>query len=132
MKYQSTVEAVYDVFGLPAWLAHGIETIPSNAVPGTDGDYIRVSIIASGRGVNHLSSSGQIIVDIFTKVGLGSLPAAVIADKLDAFLCGKVFPAQNGTVQTLGSSFAEQGVDPSNRGLFRCVYSVDFTFNGVF
>jgi hypothetical protein len=134
-KYGDLHADIYSIFGSPTWAAESIGTYPDNFVGTNVGnEYIRVSIIASGRSrANPLkSASGQLIIDIFTLAGAGTKRMAFIADKLDAYLVGKsVATTSGGTTQLMESSLASQGIDKANPALYRASYSIPFNYFGI-
>lgn len=137
-KYAEMVGAVHSVFDSESWKAEGVTTVPSNfplpSVPSRSpiASYVRVSIVPGSAGINLVSASGQIIIDIFTPAGGGPLPAARIADKLDKYLVGKKFSTSSGTVQCFDSSYNEMGLDTANTSLARAKYAISMSFFGEF
>lgn len=131
-KYGATQENVYSVFNSAEWKAEAIKTYPSNFIvvnPG--GEYLRVSVIPSGKGINLKSLSGVIIVDIFTSAGNGPSRTYAIADKLDQYLVGKSFDLVAGScVQLKESSLALVGIDSDNTSLYRSSYTIPFNLFG--
>ena len=128
-RLQRTVEAV---FASSAWQDEELPVVPSNWTPKNPGTtYLRLSVASGGKGVNLLSTSGQVIIDIFTPAGSGPIPATTIADKLDTYLVGKSFQTETGLLQCFESSLVEHGQDAVNPALARSVYAVNFHFNGV-
>ena len=126
-KYSDLISNVFSVFALPAWKATGLETVPQGFVGTQPPPYIRVSVLASGSGLNALSTSGIIIADIFTVNGMGPSPAALIADQLDTFLLAKSFSYDGSVTQIAAeSNFRVIGPDPENNSLCRSVYQAQF------
>jgi hypothetical protein len=125
---------IFSIFDSVAWKAENIKTFPVNFVSvSTGNEFIRVSIIANGAGLNIKSVSGVFIVDIFTSAGNGPKPTSLIADKLDQYLVGKSVSTQSGAVtQFLNSSLDYRGVDKDNPALFRSTYTIPFNYFGVF
>ena len=132
-KYTSLQLDVFSVFASQAWKDEAIITVPDNVPQGAEGkDYIRVSVLASGRGINRASASGVVMVDIFTSAGRGPSAAAVIADTLDSYLANKqLATAAAGVTQFGSSSFAPKGADPANATLFRSTFTIPFNYFGV-
>ena len=132
-KFTAVEDAIFSVFATNAWQSEGVETIPANYVspanPG--GDFIRVNVISNGKGVNTVSVSGMLIVDIFTSAGQGPRPATVIADKLESYLRNQSIITSKGTTQFHGGAFTLKGLDTANPTLFRSSYSIPFHFYGV-
>ena len=132
-KYSNTEEQVYSVFALAEWKAEDILTFPANYV-GKDitKDYIRANIIPSGEGVNRISVSGLILIDIFVEAGKGTKALTDIADKLDLYLCNKSFKTSGPSVtQVFNSSLQLRGLDQDNPALYRGVYSIPFIYTEV-
>jgi hypothetical protein len=131
-KYENLHGDVFSVFGSQSWLAENIKTIPSNFNTANIGnEYIRISVVPSGYGINYTSSSGQLLIDIFTPAGSGPTRSAQIADRLDAYLVGKSITLHNGRTQFGKSSLSQFGPDGANPALFRSIYSISFNFFGV-
>jgi hypothetical protein len=132
-KYQSLEKDIFSIFAATTWVNEDIPTYPQNFIGVIGGkDYLRVSIIASGEGINLQSSSGILKIDIFTKAGQGPSSANVIADKLDKYLVGKSINLLNNNVTQFGkSSLNPIGVDTANKSLYRNQYSIPFNYFGV-
>lgn len=131
-KYVGLQTSAFSVFDSTAWKAESIKTYPANFVPVNPGDeFVRVSIIPSGRGINSKSSSGVFQIDIFTSAGLGPTRAMQLADKLDLYLQEKSKTVSEGTLQFLLSSLSLTGVDKANSALYRAKYTIPFNFFGV-
>ena len=132
-KYTNLQDDIFSVFADAAWKAENIKTYPNNMIAVDSGnEYIRVSIISSGMGVNRKSISGILIVDIFTSAGNGPSRASLIADKLDLYLETKsLSTVQNVVTQFLTSAMTHSGRDPDNQALHRSVYSIPFNYFGV-
>lgn len=132
-KYTALQLDIFSVFALQAWKDENILTVPDNVVQGAVGkDYIRVSVLASGRGINRASASGLVMIDIFTSAGNGPSASAVIADRLDEFLANKQLSTSSAGVTQFGAgSFAPKGADPANTTLFRSTFTIPFNYFGV-
>ena len=132
-KYTALQLDVFSVFASQAWKDEEILTVPDNVVQGAEGkDYIRVSVLASGRGVNRASTSGLVMIDIFTSAGNGPSAGALIADTLDDFLANKqLATSASGVTQFGSSSFAPKGADPANATLFWSTFTIPFNYFGV-
>jgi hypothetical protein len=127
-KYIDIVDNVYKIFATPTWKAEKIATFPSN-LDGSGEEFIRVSVIPSGGGVNLNSGSGVVLIDIFTAAGKGPKRAMSIADILDSYLVGKSLSTQVGaTTQFSQSSVQPFGADPVNPSLYRVQYSISFNY----
>jgi hypothetical protein len=118
-KFKTIQTDVFSVFASTAWKNEKIKTIPSN-IKAPAGPFIRVNIITDGRGVNNISVSGVLIVDIFTEAGKGPDPAIFIADKLDTYLVNKTLgTASQGVVQFFNSTYSPLDVkDTLSRGQY--------------
>jgi hypothetical protein len=131
-KFEALIKCAMSVFGTNSWKAENIATFPSNFTGSVASNkYIRVHVIPSGLGVNLKSSSGQVLIDIFTPAGSGPLEVAQIADKLDAYLVGKSYSNSGGVIQLFNSSLQHRGFDSANPALHRSVYAIPFNFSGV-
>jgi len=129
-KYVNLEKDVFSVFDSAAWKAESIKTFPGNFVAMNSGnEFLRVSIIPSGNGINITSISGIIIIDIFTSAGSGPHGSLVIADKLDSFLQGKTLSTTVGSsVQFHSSTMIPKGIEGS---LHRASYTIPFNHFGV-
>lgn len=128
-KYEVIFSSVFSVFAKPEWVLEEIETIPSNFTKGTRGtEYISVSVLPSGPGINLNSASGILIVDIYTAAGEGPMRAAVIAGRLDAYFVGKSILTGNNRLQFGASSFAPKSIDSADPTLYRSAYSIPFNY----
>lgn len=131
-KYEALENGVFSIFGNAAWKAENIKTQPSNYLSmGVKTEFIRVSVIPSGKGLNLGSASGVIIIDIFTPAGKGPRRSSFIADKLDMYLVGTSVTTAAGTVQCGISTMNPRGVDSDNQGLHWAQYTIPFNFFGV-
>jgi hypothetical protein len=132
-KFSNLQSDIFSIFNSNAWKAENIKTFPANFVTvNTGNEFIRVSIISSGAGLNLNSVSGVLIVDIFTSAGNGPKPTSLIADKLDQYLVGKVLSTSSqGTTQFMNSNMKVVGLDRDNPTLYRSVYQIPFNYFGV-
>lgn len=132
-KYEALESDVFSIFASQTWKNENIKTYPVNFVTVNPGaEFIRVSVIPSGDGINIKSVSGLFSVDIFTSAGNGPRRASLIADKLDQYLVGKVLTTSlNGTTQFASSNMRHVGVDKDNPALFRSIYQIPFNYFGV-
>lgn len=132
-KYTNLETDVFSIFGSNAWKNEKIVTYPNNfVITGNSKEFIRVSIIPSGRGINRLSVAGSLIIDIFTFAGEGTRKNSLIADTLDKYLVGNVINTNNGNSTQFGySSLSFIGLDKDNPSLFRSSYTIPFNFFGV-
>lgn len=132
-KYLNLQSDLFSIFDSAAWKAENIRTYPSNFVAVNSGnEFIRVSIIPSGNGINLSSVSGVIIIDIFTSAGNGPKAAILIADKLDSYLVGKsVKTVSNVVTQFSNSTLSSGSTDRDNSALYRVSYTIPFNYFGV-
>ena len=130
-KYSNLNSDIYSVFSTDTWKAEKIVTRPSNFI-GLDkpSEFIRVSVIPSGAGLNRKSVSGILIIDIFSQAGAGPKRSATIADKLDSYLSGKSLSTVSGvTIQFPDSSAIDlKGNDKDNPALYRVAYTIPFKY----
>ncbi len=128
-KYTDNESDVFSVFNSLTWKAENIDTVPTGYKGDTADEHVRISIIPSGPGVNKRSTSGIIIVDIFTPAGSGPRRQNFIADKLDVYLANKSLQTQSGgTTQFLSSTLQPLGVDKAKPTLERAKYEIPFNF----
>jgi hypothetical protein len=127
-KYKNLEQDVFSIFGSEAWLTENIKTYPNNFTATDAGtEFLRVSILPSGSGVNLRSVSGVLIIEIYVTAGNGTKRISELADKLDEFLEGKTM----NKVQCTSSSLSILGKDKDNPSLFRANYSISFNYYGV-
>lgn len=128
-KYTNLQNGVYSIFDSVGWKAENIKAFPQNFTGSNVGnEYIRLNIISSGDGVNLLSTSGLLIIDIFVDAGDGITRITAIADILDGYLVGKTI-ANTGSIQMLKSSIANFRKDSDNPALFTAQYSIPLSYN---
>jgi hypothetical protein len=132
-KYEALETDVFSVFSQQSWKNENIKTFPVNFVTVNPGnEFIRVSVLPSGDGINIKSVSGLFVVDIFTPAGNGPRRTSLIADKLDQYLVGKVLTTSlNGSTQFLNSTLRSVGLDRDNPSLYRSIYQIPFNYFGV-
>lgn len=142
-KYLTLYTAIYSIFATVEWTGNSIKTYPSDFTEtAADNEFIRISVIPGGFGVNRRSISGIMIVDIFTASGFGPKRYLEIADILDSFLENKTLTVSTGVVvQFENSSMGKTRVDShgrdvdnsdaSNPSLVRTQYLIPFNYNGV-
>lgn len=131
-QYMDLHEAVYSIFGAPEWVSENITTIPLNFAGTTNAaEYIRVSVLTEGRGVNMVSNTGTVIIDIFSASGLGLKRTNQIADKLDQYLRNRMKMTATHNVQFSNSSMSYMGPCRDNNALHRSMYSIPFNYFGV-
>lgn len=131
-KYANLQTDVFSVFDSTAWKAENIKTFPSNFIAVAAGtEFLRVSVIAGGPGINPKSTSGILIVDIFIPAGTGPNRASLIADKLDLYLSGKSKVSAGKATQFMTSSFVPGAIDKDNPSLYRSKYQIPFIHTEV-
>jgi len=132
-KYTDLETDIFSIFASNTWKSEKIKTYPNNFIlTGNPKEFIRVTIIPSGKGVNRLSVSGVVIIDIFTLAGEGTRSLSLIADTLDNYLGGKVITLLSGRATQFGiSTMTISGFDTDNPSLFRAHYTIPFNFFGV-
>lgn len=132
-KYTNLEKDIFSLFANAAWTAEVIKTFPSNFVTVNAGEeFIRINILPNGFGINLNSTSGVLLIDIFTLAGNGTKRTSLIADKLDSYLVGKTLSTESKTVtQFANSALSYSGQDVDNPTLFRATYSIPFNFFGA-
>lgn len=132
-KYAAVEKDIFSLFATQDWKSNKITTIPNNYQSQANSEeFIKVTILPSGSGINLKSVSGVVIIDIFIPAGLGPNKAHLIADKLDQFLVGKSLSTQASSVtQFSGSSLTHLGADADNLTLHRSSYTIPFSYFGV-
>jgi hypothetical protein len=130
-KFVNLENDIFSVFATPAWEAEDIKTFPTNYIAvGSGKEFIRVSVIPSGYGINRTSTKGILMIDIFISAGGGTRRAFEIADALDSYLVNKTIKHLTDNAQTqLGfSSISPNGIDKDNPSLYRVTYSITFNY----
>jgi hypothetical protein len=132
-KYIEIQTRIFNVFNLATWKAEKIKTLPNNFVGNKDlKEFIRVSIIPSGTGINLASISGVLIIDIFCEAGNGPTRSFTIADKLDSYLVGQaLIPSAGVLLQFRNSAFSPVGLDTDDPSMFRSTYTIPFNYTEV-
>lgn len=127
-KYASLESDVFSVFAATEWKNEKITTFPANFNPAKNPDeFIKVDILASGRGININSVSGLMIVEIFTPANKGPKRSLEIADILDKHFAGKSFHIGSGSTQFLQSNLRTIGTETA---FYHSSYSIQFNFYG--
>jgi hypothetical protein len=131
-KYTNAEEDVFSIFASDSWTSENIKTFPNNYIAVGSGDeFIRVTIIGSGKGINRVSISGVFMVEIFIPAGVGVRRANEIADKLDEYLVNKSVSTVLGNVSQFGtSSMVHNGIDKDSPLLHKSTYTLTFNFFG--
>lgn len=127
-KFNTSQDDVFSVFAAIEWTNENIPTYPVNFVAEKTTEYIRVSVIANGKGINLVSTSGQVLIDIFIAAGKGPSRGTLIADKLDSYLVGESLRTGSGVTQFGDSTLSTIGQDKDNPALFRMIYSISFNY----
>jgi len=127
-KYEEVELKVFGVFDSQEWKAKQIKSFPL----GFDGEkgkppYLRISILYSGGEVGIHSTSGMLMIEIFTAWGDGPTTATQIAGKLNSLFEKKSF----GNLQFTLSTLTPYSRDKDNSNLGRAIYSLPFTRFGV-
>jgi hypothetical protein len=132
-KYSDLESDIFSIFATNSWRNQNIKTVPENYSADNMGkEYIRVSIVPGGAGINVNSVSGVLIVDIFIAAGQGPKRTGLIADKLDEYLVGKYLQTSSGgTTQLFGSTLSKGANDADNPTLYRSNYTIPFNYSGV-
>jgi hypothetical protein len=131
-KYELLEKDVYSVFSSNGWKAENIKTFPTNFVVmnTTNDEFIRVSVIPSGKPINRYSLAGILIIDIFIAAGSGTRRAMVIADVLDKYLVNKSKNTGSGVTQFGISSLTHVGPDKALPVIHKSTYTITFNFFG--
>ena len=127
-KYTDATSDVFSVFARPEWVsAFGAgKTFPQDHIGG-GAEFIRVSVVLPGKGVNRASASGVLIAEIYVEAGKGPARINVVADMLDAFLANKTV----GRTQFHESAMGEPRPDPANASMTRARYEIPLNYYGV-
>lgn len=133
-KFVEQQAAIEGVFASSEWTSGAvgsIKVLPSNfqgSIPQTE--FLRLEILPSKPNTNYsnFGSTGQVIVQVYTKGNTGLTRTMEIADALDESLQTKLFTTTNGSVQTGVSSLAVIGIEDSNAGFFRVDYTISYTY----
>lgn len=128
-KYAAIQSDVFSVFASSDWTSTNIKTFPSNYLADNSGsEFIRVTVLPTGTGVNRVSTSGLLMVEIYTKSGEGPSRSSQIADILDTRFQSKSFNTLGGVTQFKTSAFTQRGFDKDNLGLWRSEYQLPFNY----
>jgi hypothetical protein len=130
-KYEILERDVYSVFNSNEWKAENIKTFPTNFVAmNTNDEFIRVSVIPSGKPIDRYSLAGILIIDIFTAAGSGTRRAMIIADTLDSYLVNKSKNTGSSVTQFGISSMSHTGPDKALPVIHKSTYTINFNFFG--
>jgi hypothetical protein len=132
-KYQRLSTDVYSIFGTESWIAEGLVAFPDDFEKKTgQKEFIRVSVVPSGQGLNRESAAGILLIEIFYEFGHGPRRGFQLADILDRYLVNKSRSSITGKViQFSNSSVQPLGQDTRNPDLSRMQYTIPFNFFGV-
>ena len=127
-KYTDSSLLIFKQFSSQQWKSYNVTAVPSDFTPpqGTL-EYVRLSVLHNENGLNVMSTSGIIQIDIFTENGKGPARAFEIADMLDNFFS---YVAVQRRLQTGVSALTPLGRDVSNPALQRHLYSTSFNYFG--
>jgi hypothetical protein len=128
-KYSDLQTKIYSIFDSDEWKMNRLKTLPSDFSSSDSAEeFIRISVIPSGEGLNLRSLSGICIIEIYTAFGFGPTRANEIADILDSFLLGTT--VQN-WCQFSASTLTPKGQDKGNPLLSCQHYTIPFNLYGV-
>lgn len=131
-KYSNLTTIATIPFSSPEWLAEDIVTMPSNFTGNVkNNEYIRIHVLTQTPFPEYSNLNqmvGQLIIDIFTPGGQGTIRAAQISDLLDLYLVGKTFQSGNATVQYGASISSGDTPDSVNAALSRRIYSIPLSY----
>jgi len=131
-KFNDLLTDIFSVFDSAAWVAESIATHPSNYISSSSTEYVRITIIPAGGGINPQSAAGHLIADIFTPAGEGPTRTFAIADILDTYLANQVLTTSgSGTTQFQDGALGSDKVDEDNPSLSRATYSISFNYFGA-
>jgi|GEM_PF-1412175 len=132
-KYSNLETDIYSIFDTTKWKSEGILTKPNNYTSSNNSDeFLRITVIPSGKSVNKESVSGLLLIEIFVSAGKGSKRAFEIADTLDQYLEGKTLKTNLlGSTQFTFSVCAPDGYDKDDPSLYRYEYNISFNYFGV-
>lgn len=132
-KYDNLYKEIFSVFDSQSWKSQDIRTSPSNYFETAIPPFIRVNVISNRNGVNNVSISGILLIDIFVPANGGPIEIARIADTLDNYFEGKSLNTlSNHVAQFKFSTMVEKGTDKADPTLFRAAYTIPFNFSGVY
>jgi len=131
-KYNLLQTDIFSIFDSAGWIAETIPTFPSDFVKTSNvSEWLRVEILPNGVGINPLSASGVVIIDIYTPSGKGPKRSSAIADKLDTHLANKSVITGKNSTQFGASVLRYIGEDPVNKALSRYSYTITFNYFGA-
>jgi hypothetical protein len=126
-RYQRLQDSIFAIFASPEWAATGYTIYPQDFVNVNKDitQFLRLSILASNKGINRNSISGVCIIEIFVPFGQGPSLATMIGDTLDTFLTGENSKVQFGT-----STMVTRGQDTGNPQLTKYEYTIPVNLYG--
>lgn len=132
-KYTSLEKDIFDLINTNLNNVGTLRIYPSNFADVTpEQQFVKVTIVPSGNGLNLKSVSGLLIADIYVPSGSGPRGTSILADGLDSQLVGKTLKTTTGgTTQFGNSTMTPVGIDKANPTLFRSTYTIPFNFFGV-
>lgn len=132
-RFEGAANGVYSVFASVEWLAENIAVFPTDYTNKDDlKEFLRVSVVPSGSGVNRKSISGVVLIDIFYEYGSGPKRGYQLADILDKFLSNKSLATASGLIVQFNQGVTQPlGQDAINNNLSRMQYSIPFNYFGV-
>jgi len=126
-RYLGAEQDIFSIFATAEWNTEGIKAYPSTIVPDNPGqEYIRISIVPSGQGLNYNSVSGLLLIDIFTARAQGPKRPMQVADILDTHFNVKI----SGNSQFMSSSLGKTSQDRDDPALCMTSYSIAFNYFG--
>jgi hypothetical protein len=127
-KYVGCENDIFSIFASAAWEEEHVAIYPRSVeVEKGPPPYLLFTIVPSGPPLNAASSSGVLLVEIYTAWGLGPKPASELADTLDKYLQHKSV----GRTQLFNSSLDRQERDKDNPSVARVIYSLPYSHFGV-
>ncbi len=131
-KFVATETAIFAMIEQLRPALQGAKVYPANYLAANPGTlFLKVAVLPNGTGVNLKSTSGVVLVDIYSPAGEGPRMTSLIADGVDAYLVGKTLNTDGGVVQFNNSSLSMGAVDKDSPSLWRSTYSIPFNFYGA-
>jgi hypothetical protein len=132
-KYTALEKDIFDLVERTMSIVPALKVYPSNfADSSPESQFVRVTVIPGGNGLNLKSISGLLIADIYVPAGSGPRGTSLLADGLDSQLVGKSLKTTTeGVTQFGNSNLRPVGIDKDNPTLYRSTYTIPFNFFGV-
>lgn len=135
-KFIGVQRDIFSIFASVGWNALGIKTVPrefTNIELENEGNrVIRVSILPNQKGVNKLSISGMMLVEIMTLLTDGPTPIVETADALSDFFDNKSIETYTGVcTQFFSGTLGVSQKDSLNPRIGNTLYSINFQYNTV-